>query len=166
MYSDKTYTEARMVAERAHGHQTYDDIFPYVKHLDDVVAVLKRFGFSGKYIVGGYLHDTMEDGNLSYNDVKTYFGSEVAEMVYAVTDELGRNRRERKEKTLPKIAGKRDPTILKLADRIANLEHGGKIDMYRKEYPAFRDALWFEDAEIQPMWDRLNKILDRSSLLR
>ena len=72
-YTDKTYKEARMVAVKAHSNQSYDDIFPYEKHLDDVVDVLKRFGFSGKYIVAGYLHDTMEDNGLSFNKIKKHF---------------------------------------------------------------------------------------------
>lgn len=53
-YTDKTYKEARMVAVKAHSNQSYDEIFPYEKHLDDVVDVLKRFGYSGKYIVSGF----------------------------------------------------------------------------------------------------------------
>jgi GTP pyrophosphokinase len=51
------------------------------KHLDDVVDVLKRFGYSGKYIIAGYLHDILEDTGLSYNDVKRHFDEEIAEMV-------------------------------------------------------------------------------------
>lgn len=52
-YNEKMYREARMVAVRAHSSQTYDEVFPYEKHLDDVVDVLKRFGYSGKYIIAG-----------------------------------------------------------------------------------------------------------------
>lgn len=159
-YDDKLYREARMVAVKAHGVQDYDGIFPYQKHLDDVVAVLKRFGFSGKYVVAGYLHDAIEDGGVSYNKIKTYFGIEVAEMVFCVTDELGRNRKERKAKTYPKIASNKDAIIIKLADRIANIEHGGKIGMYRKEYQDFNRHLYLEDhKEAKPLWDCLDALL-------
>ena len=92
IYTEKIYKEARMVAVKSHSNQDYDGIFPYEKHIDDVIDVLKRFGFSGKYIVAGYLHDVMEDNGLSYKKIKTHFGVEVAEMVYCVTDELGRDR--------------------------------------------------------------------------
>jgi (p)ppGpp synthase/HD superfamily hydrolase len=158
MFSDKTYAEARMVAERCHGHQPYDDIFPYTKHLDDVVGVLKRFGYSGKFIVAGYLHDAIEDGNISYNDIKKHFGEEVAEMVFCVTDELGRNRKERKTKTLAKTATNPDAIVLKLADRIANIEHGGKVGMYLKEHEGFRGAL-FTPGHAEDMWYRLEVLL-------
>jgi (p)ppGpp synthase/HD superfamily hydrolase len=159
-YTDKTYKEARMVAVKAHSNQSYDEIFPYEKHLDDVVDVLKRFGFSGKFIVAGYLHDAIEDDGISYNDINRHFNTEVAEMVYCVTDELGRNRREKKVKTLPKTAGNPDAIILKLADRIANIEHGGKIDMYAKEYQEFKGALYLNTpAHGRPMWEHLDKLL-------
>lgn len=160
-YTEKHYKEARMVSIQAHGNQTYDEIFPYKKHLDDVVDVLKRFGFTGKYIVAGYLHDIIEDTALSYNKVKRVFGLEVAEMVYCVTDELGRNREEKKAKTLPKTASNPSAIILKLADRIANIEHGGKIDMYKKEYAQFREALYDNTPEdAKPMWLTLERLLD------
>jgi len=160
MYTEKTYREARMVGVKAHSNQSYDEIFPYEKHLDDVVDVLKRFGFSGKYIVAGYLHDSIEDDGISYNDIKKHFGIEVAEMVYDVTDEQGRTRKEKKEKTLPKTSTNPDAIILKLADRIANIEHGGKIDMYAKEYQEFKGALYLNTpADGRKMWEHLDKLL-------
>lgn len=159
-YTEKHYREARMVSIQAHGNQTYDDIFPYHKHLDDVVDVLKRFGFSGKYIIAGYLHDIIEDTSLSYNKVKRYYGFEVAEMVYCVTDELGRDREEKKRKTLPKTAENPDAIILKLADRIANLEHGGKIDMYLGEYKHFKEMLYDNTPKDGlKMWDTIERLL-------
>lgn len=159
-YTEKTYREARMAAVKAHSNQSYADIFPYEKHLDDVVEVLKRLGYSGKFIVAGYLHDSMEDDAISYNDLKRHFGIDVAEMVFCVTDELGRNRKEKKEKTLPKTASNPDAIIVKLADRIANIEQGGKIDMYAKEYDEFKGALFLntpQDAKV--MWNILDKLL-------
>ena len=160
IYSEKNYREARMVAVRAHSSQTYDEVFPYEKHLDDVVDVLKRFGYSGKFVIAGYLHDILEDTGLSYNDVKRHFGEEIAEMVYCVTDELGRNRKEKKAKTLPKTASNPDAIILKLADRIANIEHGGKIDMYASEYQEFKGALYLNTpVSANKLWDRLEKLL-------
>lgn len=159
-YTEKTYREARMVAVKAHSNQSYDEIFPYEKHLDDVVDILKSFGFSGKYIVAGYLHDTMEDNGLSFNKIRKHFGVEVAEMVYCLTDEFGRDRKEKKTKTLPKTAANPDAIIVKLADRIANIEHGGKVDMYSKEYNEFKGALYLNTpADGKRMWDYLDVLL-------
>jgi (p)ppGpp synthase/HD superfamily hydrolase len=159
-YTDKLVKEARMVAVRGHMAQSYDGMFPYEKHLDDVIDILKRFDLgNNKYLIAGYLHDILEDGALSRNKIKGYFGEEIAEIVYCVTDELGRDRKEKKAKTLPKIAANPDAIIIKLADRIANIEHGGKIDMYAKEYFDFRFALYRNTPTVQPMWDHLEFLL-------
>ena len=160
IFTDKHVREARMVSIQAHGNQTYDEIYPYKKHLDDVVDVLRRFGYGGKYLVAGYLHDIIEDTSLSYNKVKRTYGLEVAEMVYCVTDELGRDRDEKKAKTLPKTASNPDAIIIKLADRIANIEHGGKVDMYAKEFGQFKGALGLNTPKgAEQMWDHLEKLL-------
>jgi len=160
IFTEKDYKEARMIAIQAHGNQTYDDIYPYIKHIDDVVDVMKRFGYSGKYIIAAYLHDIVEDTALSYNKIKKRFGLEVAEMVYCVTDELGRDRAEKKAKTLPKTASNPNAIELKLGDRIANIEHGGKIGMYRDEYEQFHGALFLNTPKDgAPMWEHLEVLL-------
>lgn len=165
IYTEKHYREARMVAVKLHSSQSYDEIYPYEKHLDDVVEVLKRFGFSGVYIIAAYLHDSIEDGAISYNKIKRHFGLEVAEMVYCVTDELGRNREEKKAKTLPKTASNKKAIILKLGDRIANIEHGGKIDMYAKEFNQFKGSLYLNTPEDGlPMWSHLESLLKLQSV--
>lgn len=158
--------EAKYLAISLHGAQTYDG-YPYYYHLEEVVDVLKEFGFTeDKYMISGYLHDSIEDGATSYQKIKRKFGEEIAEIVYCVTDELGRNRKERKTKTYPKINGNRDAVIVKLADRIANMRNSIKNDspqkeMYMDEYIEFRNALSIhtEDNELQEMWMELDNLL-------
>lgn len=159
--TDKHVSEARLVAIKCHGNQDYDGIFPYEKHLDDVVGVLKRNGISQrKYICAAYLHDSIEDGAISYSKIKLHFGEEVAEIVFCVTDEVGRNREEKKLKTLPKTASNPDAVIVKLADRIANIEHGGKIGMYAEEYNDFRRVLYQSDRLAILLWDYLDGLMN------
>jgi len=162
--------EAAYFAISAHGNQTYDG-YPYYYHLEEVVDILKEFGYTeDKYIISGYLHDALEDTAMSFNDIKERFGIEVAEIVYAVTDELGRNRKERKEKTYPKIKANKDAIIVKLADRISNMRNsllkGHRMsDMYIKEYKGFRGALDTNDYELDNLWLELDgmysKFLER-----
>ena len=157
--------EAAYLAIGQHGTQTYDG-HPYYYHLEQVVDVLIEFGFTEDvYVISGYLHDTLEDTSISYNDIKKQFGLDVAEIVYAVTDELGRNRKERKSKTYPKIKANPRAIIIKLADRIANLRNSLKMkpemaEMYSKEYEEFSKSLYEESCETQPMWDELDNILN------
>lgn len=157
---------AKMFADVGHTGQMYNDDIPYVAHLQMVVDVLIRYGYTDpEMISAAYCHDLLEDSNRSYNDLKSNFGEGVAELVYAVTSELGRNRKERNEKTYPKLRGNHRATILKLADRIANVEYGaangGKNDMYAKEFPGFKAALYqdFQDPAIDRMWKHLEKLL-------
>ena len=141
-------------ARKAHDGQTYSDVYSYIRHLEMVYEVLVRFGFEDEtLLVSAWLHDVIEDTEVSYHIVKTEFGLEIAEAVYGVTDELGRNRKERKAKTYPKILANLNSLILKIADRIANVEFGktgvfgdpSKIKMYRKEQAEFEDALGFKE---------------------
>lgn len=159
--------KAMMFAQIAHSGQTYNDEVPYTFHLQAVVNVLERFGITDPiFICAAWLHDCIEDTNRSYNDLKKRFGETVAEIVYCVSSELGRNRKERNEKTYPKIKANESAILLKLADRIANIEYGaatgGKNDMYKEEYEEFRNALYNESSNdvIQKMWKHLDKLLD------
>ena len=162
---------AMMFAEIAHSGQTYNDEVPYVYHVRKVVEVLKRFHslepLSPELECAACLHDVLEDTNKSFNDIKERFGVRVAELVYTVTNELGRNRDERNAKTYPKIKGHQEATMLKLADRIANVEfgsaNGGMVDRYRKEYQKFKDGIRFpldETPIITRMWAHLDSLLE------
>lgn len=157
--------EAAYFAISKHGNQTYDG-YPYYFHLEQVVDVLKEFEFTeDKYIISGYLHDVMEDCDASYNDIKETFGEEVAEIVYAVTDELGRNRKERKSKTYPKIKANNDAIVVKLADRLANLRNSIQkkpqmAEMYSKEFEVFKKELFdLHHYEARRLWDEIELTL-------
>lgn len=160
-----TKERALLVAEKAHSTQTYD-IYPYIYHIKQVVKIATELGYDEDIIVASTLHDVLEDSDLSYNDIKDSFGVNVAEIVYCVTDELGRNRKERKEKTYPKIKGNWKATVVKICDRIANMEHSKKYNpkmfkMYQKEYGDFYVAIQSEFhpiEEVSKAWDKLNEI--------
>jgi hypothetical protein len=63
-------------------------------------------------------------------------------------------------KTLPKTASNPDAIIVKLTDRIANIEHGGKVEMYAKEYDEFKGALQLTSpSSAADMWKYLDNLL-------
>jgi len=166
-------TRARYYAEVAHTGQLYNTELPYVVHLENVVAILKRFGVVDEDMTcAGWLHDAIEDTRVSYHDIKDRFGVDVAELVYAVTNELGRSRRERNSKTYSKIRGIQGPTVLKLADRIANVEYGaatgGKVAMYASEFEGFVTGLYVPmqlssvyGVASERMWEHLARLLGK-----
>jgi predicted HD phosphohydrolase len=148
----KLIEKAKAFATRAHDGQMYGDK-PFIYHPGQVAKNAERFGFDEEVIAAAWLHDAIEDTDTTYHDIKQAVGKEVAELVYAVTDELGRNRRERAEKTLPKtrLAGSR-AVGLKLCDRLANAAENDRfLGMYRKEYPDFRRVL-FAEGEHATLW--------------
>jgi len=157
---------ALLVAERAHRNQTYD-IFPYIYHPKQVMHIAIMLGFDEAIIIACILHDVIEDTDLSYNNIKKTFGEEIAEIVFAVTDELGRNRKERKEKTYPKIRANWKATAVKVCDRIANIGHSkvynkDMIKMYRKEHNNFVNELYVNEhpKDVRKAWNLLEKVFE------
>lgn len=148
---------AQALAATAHKDQMYGDQ-PYTQHLADVVGVLQRFKVEDTDIlVAAWLHDSVEDTETTLEQIELMFGRRVRDLVHRVTNEEGKNRKERHEKTYPKIQASDDAITLKLADRIANTEacitqdDEKKMKMYAKEYEGFKaqlhkkgthDALW------------------------
>ena len=156
---------AFLLAMKAHKHQRYGDD-PYMVHLFDVVGVLHRFGHDEEEMLAvAWLHDIIEDTPMNYNDVKVACGDGVADVVLALTDEIGKNRRERKVKTLPKIKGNLWAQTVKLADWIANVtnaieEKPKLLQMYHKDFPSFAEALGDEFSELMPMRHCLASLLE------
>jgi len=157
--------EARSFAIAAHGSQLYGDQ-PYVVHLDAVVASLADFGEQAQII--GYLHDVVEDTDVPLQTLREEFGDRVATCVALVTDEKGVNRKERKALTNAKLAAVSGENqlalIVKAADRLANLRmsarstEGSKLDMYRHEHAAFRQAA-FRPGLCDALWAEMDRII-------
>ncbi len=160
-------------AINAHGDQKYGKEFPYRLHLLFVVKTLKEFGFTdnGQILAIGVLHDTLEDTQATYEELVTFFGTVIADAVAAVTEPKGGNRKWRHEQTYPRTAQNTYSIIVKLADRIANVEVGGeKVGMYRKEHAYFKQTLYGKDSyqcykdQIERMWNHLDELLVQVSV--
>ena len=152
---------ARRFAEERHANQRYGDA-PYVEHLEHVRAILAGFGYGGAFGVAAWLHDTVEDTPTTREEIAALFGEEVAALVWAVTG-IGVNRKARNLDAYAKIRAHPAAAVLKLADRIANVEASAnrpdKLGMYQREFDSFREALVGLGDE--RMWARLNQVLGR-----
>jgi (p)ppGpp synthase/HD superfamily hydrolase len=60
---------------------------PYVSHIAGVVSVLARHGFDDEVLAAGALHDVVEDCGISHGELTRLFGSRVADLVNAVSEE-------------------------------------------------------------------------------
>jgi (p)ppGpp synthase/HD superfamily hydrolase len=151
---------ARFFAATKHGSQQYGTGLPYTHHLAAVELVLKRFGvLEEDMLVAAWLHDVVEDTETKLKDVEEMFGANVAALVGAVTNEDGPSRKVRAALTYPKTRSVVGGVTLKLADRIANVEAGGKlVDMYKKEYEDFRRAL-YTPGIAESMWAHLDNLM-------
>lgn len=165
----KLEVEAREFAARAHRGQKYGSK-PYTFHLSAVCDVVHDFGPQGPLSVAAWLHDVVEDTDVTREEVAERFSAVVADLVWAVTG-VGESRAERNKDAYAKVvahsrsAPPRAPAAkLKLADRIANAEQSRKDNprvyaMYCKEQPGFlamiEEALGAEAFASDPMVERL-----------
>lgn len=162
---------ARFYATVKHAGQLYGGSLPYTHHLAAVESVMGRFldplgdedpdigGWEAELLVACWLHDIVEDTGTKVKEIREMFGERVARLVEAVTDEPGPNRKVRKALTYPKIRGEKYAVLVKLADRIANVEAGGSLgDMYKKEYEDFRRALYTKGTATC-MWNHLDHLM-------
>ena len=108
--------EAFDFASKVHQGDKDDAGRPYMEaHILPVVAILKQITKDKEIITAAYLHDTIEDGDTTYDEIKGKFGRNIAEIVKEVT-KLGPS----KYDYFPNLKSKK-AIILKFADRLQNL---------------------------------------------
>ncbi len=159
---------ARNLAIERHNGQTISDGKPYIVHLEKVVSNVKKFGYGNdeNLVIAAYLHDIVEDTETTIEEITALFGQDVASLVHGVTDEPGKNRKERKQNTYPKIKGNERITALKLCDRIANVEYNSGEDkerylaMYQKEQSSFESGCKV-DGVCDSLWNHLRSSLSQ-----
>lgn len=118
--------KARAFSEGKHNHQTRPhDAAPYITHVEAVVAILKRHGIADPLtIAAAYLHDTVEKTDTSVREIVDLVGTDVARLVYWLTDD------DRGDHTVRKLMSawrlSRAPweaKLIKLADLTDNTRH-------------------------------------------
>ena len=158
--------KAKKLALSEHGDQTYGDV-PYSVHLGHVAAIASAFGPVAE--AAAWLHDVLEDTEISEEELEREVPKSVLTIVKLVTDADGPNRKTRKTLTYEKLfflSDKGDEglaLLVKLADRLANVRncvatHNWKLlNMYRKESMDFKTAV-YRKSQPQRLWDELTKL--------
>jgi guanosine-3',5'-bis(diphosphate) 3'-pyrophosphohydrolase len=136
--------ETKRFAVEKHENQKYD-IFPYEVHLINVVNVLLSNNILPNteenidLWISAWLHDVLEDTATTKQELMTKFGTNIYEIVWSLTDGEHGNRKKKKQTMYQKLVLNQNGIIIKLADRIANLEFSivnnnqKKISMYIAE---------------------------------
>jgi (p)ppGpp synthase/HD superfamily hydrolase len=144
----KLVRRAKAFAATAHAEQKRKYTGePYTVHLEEVAALVAAVGAPEAVVAAAWLHDTVEDTEVTLDQVRAAFGDDVARMVEALTDEPwveGKNNRATRKALDRTRLAKADPwtQTIKLADLISNsatiLERDPK---FAKVYLAEKRAL-------------------------
>lgn len=118
--------QAKEFAKKAHKAQIRksDPEKPMIVHPINVGNILKEYGFDENVIAAGYLHDVVEDTKYEIEDIKKYFGEDVASLVNGASEpDKSLSWEERKQHTInnTKKLDLRHKAII-CADKISNLE--------------------------------------------
>ncbi len=119
---------AYVFAVNAHGKQTRASGDPYYSHPVEVAGILTDLRLDTRTIATALLHDTVEDTEVTSEDIHDNFGSEIAELVDGVTklSQLELMSEETKQaenfrKLLLAMARDVRVLLVKLADRLHNM---------------------------------------------
>lgn len=146
-------------------NQKYNEDLPYSFHLKAVESNVEKYkhllsrevNFENDYLheydkaKGGAIgHDLIEDARVTYNDINNFVGESIADIIYCLTDEKGKNRSERHSETYYTELKKNEIAVfVKLCDILANLKFGlltnsRMFGMYKKEFPKLKEKLYIE----------------------
>lgn len=121
-------TKAFNMAELHHRGQKRNSGEDYIIHPLNVALILADMNMDTQTIIAGLLHDTIEDTDVTYEDIKNDFGEEIANLVDGVTKLKKLNYKTKRENQAENIrkmvlAMAKDirVIIVKLADRTHNM---------------------------------------------
>jgi len=160
-------------------NQKYADNLPYSFHIKCVESQGEKFihlidigvvenkenAYSKSVVVYDIIrlalsaHDLIEDARMTYNDIKdlaselgnSIAGEVVADIVYTVTDEKGKTRKERKsDKYYKELSQNKFAVFVKLADISANtlfskLTGSSMYSKYKAEFANFKEKCYIEE---------------------
>lgn len=142
---DTTLLDRAIVfAVRAHaGTERRGKGFPYIIHPMEAVEIVATMTRDQELLAAAALHDTVEDTDVTIEQIRTEFGERVASFVAAESDEPHQspdsveNWHTRKQAAINRIArASRDAKIVALGDKLSNMR------AIARDYAQQGDALW------------------------
>ena len=136
---------AIVFAVRAHaGTERRGKGFPYIVHPMEAVEIVATMTSDQELLAAAALHDTVEDTDVTIEQIQAEFGDRVASLVAAESDEPHQSRdsienwRARKQAAIDRLSsGSRDAKIVALGDKLSNMR------AIARDYAKQGDKLWY-----------------------
>lgn len=122
---------ALIFAARAHhGQMRKGTDIPYIVHPFEVAQILSESGCGNTVIIAALLHDTLEDTNVTKEEILRLFGGEVLRLVTACSEDKSKSWEARKQQTIDELRERADYETLLVAgaDKLSNLR-SMKVDL-------------------------------------
>ena len=117
--------------------------FPYIVHPMEAVEIVATITPDQELLAAAALHDTIEDTDVTVEDIRREFGDRIAELVYAESDRFTEGVSEedswhdRKQAAIDRLAAaSHDAKIVAMGDKLSNMRA-----IYR-DYKTVGDELW------------------------
>ncbi len=95
---------------------------PYINHPVAVAELVQQYDNRLPLVQAALLHDTIEDTDVTYNELVNEFGKEVAELVFELTSPDIKDKSKKGEILAKKMSAmSNDALTIKLADRLNNV---------------------------------------------
>ncbi len=138
-FNKEKIRKAYTFAKEAHMGQFRIKGEPYISHPFEVAKLVYSLGLDEVSIIASFLHDVVEDTDITLQDIRNEFGGEVETIVSGLTKILyfGENKVDRNIEALRKIllASAKDIRILiiKLCDRLHNMRTLEELEEEKRE---------------------------------
>lgn len=117
--------------------------FPYIVHPMEAVEIVATITPDQELLAAAALHDTIEDTDVTVEDIRREFGDRVAELVHAESDQFTEGVSEedswhdRKQAAIDRLAAaSHDAKIVAMGDKLSNMR------AIWRDYQAKGDELW------------------------
>lgn len=117
--------------------------FPYIVHPMEAVEIVASITSDQELLAAAALHDTIEDTEVTVDDIRREFGDRIAELVHAESDQFTEGVSEedswhdRKQAAIDRLAAaSHDAKIVAMGDKLSNMR------AIWSDYQVKGDALW------------------------
>ena len=117
--------------------------FPYLVHLLETVSIVATISPDQELLAAAVLHDVLEDTETTEGELRSRFGSRVADLVVSESEPTVAGKRaeaswhERKQAAIDRLAASsRDAKTVALGDKLSNMR------AIASDYDELGDAIW------------------------